>query len=66
MPIYVYRFEDGLEVEMAQGIHEEAYQTLQHPETKQQGSVKRVYGRVGVVLKGSGFYRSKPQRTAEG
>ena len=58
MPIYVYRFEDGTEVEVAQGIHEDAYEVLPHPETKQEGSVHRVYGRVGIAFKGNGFYKT--------
>ena len=58
MPIYVYRFEDGAEVEMAQGIREDAHEVLPHPVTRAVGPVKRVYGHVGVVLKGSGFYKT--------
>jgi len=58
MPIYVYRFDDGTEVEVAQGIHEDAYEVLPHPETKQDGAVHRVYGRVGIAFKGNGFYKT--------
>lgn len=58
MPIYVYRFEDGVEVEVAQGILEDAYETLPHPETKQDSPVHRVYGSVGIAFKGKGFYKT--------
>ena len=58
MPTYVYRFEDGTEVEMAQSIHEDAHEVLPHPVTRAVGPVKRVYGRVGVAFKGDGFYKT--------
>lgn len=58
MPVYVYRFEDGTEVELAQGIHEDAYQVLEHPVTRKPALVKRVYGRVGIAFKGGGFYKT--------
>lgn len=58
MPIYVYRFEDGTEVEVAQGIHEDSLEILRHPETKQECPVKKVYGRVGIAFKGNGFYKT--------
>jgi predicted nucleic acid-binding Zn ribbon protein len=58
MPVYVYRFEDGTEVEVAQGIREDAYEVLPHPVTRAVGPVRRVYGAVGMVLKGSGFYKT--------
>ena len=58
MPVYVYRFEDGTEVEVAQGIKEDAHETLTHPVTRVVGPVRRVYGRVGVAFKGGGFYKT--------
>ena len=58
MPVYVYRFEDGTEVEMAQGIREDAYEVLSHPVTRAVGPVKRVYGHIGVSFKGGGFYKT--------
>lgn len=66
MPIYAYRFEDGTEVEIAQGIHEEPYRVLEHPETHKPGTVKRVYGRVGIAFRGNGFYKTsnRPKETA--
>ncbi len=58
MPVYVYRFEDGTEVELAQGIHEDAYEVLRHPESRKEEAVRRVYGSVGVSFKGNGFYKT--------
>ena len=58
MPVYVYRFEDGTEVEVAQGIKEDAHEVLPHPVTRVVGPVRRVYGRVGVAFKGGGFYKT--------
>jgi predicted nucleic acid-binding Zn ribbon protein len=58
MPVYVYRFEDGTEVELAQGIHEDAYKELPHPVTRAVGAVKRVYGSIGVTFNGGGFYKT--------
>jgi len=58
MPVYVYRFEDGTEVEMAQGIREDAYEVLPHPVTRAVEAVKRVYGHIGVSFKGGGFYKT--------
>jgi predicted nucleic acid-binding Zn ribbon protein len=58
MPVYVYRFEDGTEVEVAQGIKEDAHTELPHPVTRAVGPVRRVYGRVGVAFKGGGFYKT--------
>lgn len=43
---------------MAQGIREDAYEVLPHPVTRAVGPVRRVYGAVGMVLKGSGFYKT--------
>ena len=66
MPVYVYRFEDGTEVEMAQGIKEDAYQVLQHPVTRKPAPVKRVYGHIGVSFKGGGFYKTSKRSKETG
>jgi predicted nucleic acid-binding Zn ribbon protein len=66
MPVYVYRFQDGAEVELAQGIHEDAYETLPHPVTRAVGPVRRVYGRVGVAFKGGGFYKTSNRSKESG
>jgi predicted nucleic acid-binding Zn ribbon protein len=66
MPIYAYRFEDGTEIEVAQGIHEDAHEVLQHPVTKKEEAVHRVYGSVGIAFRGNGFYKTsnRPKESA--
>lgn len=51
---------------MAQGIHEDACETLPHPVTRAVGPVKRVYGRVGVAFKGGGFYKTSNRSKESG
>ena len=58
MPTYVYKFEDGTTVEVAQGIHEDSHQELPHPVTRVLSPVRKTYVGVGTVLKGAGFYRN--------
>ena len=67
MPTYVYQFiEDGTKVELFQSIHEDAYSVLEHPVTKKESPVRRLYVGVGTILRGSGYYRndSRPRETA--
>jgi putative FmdB family regulatory protein len=55
MPTYRYRCEkDGEEFELWQSIHDDAL--TRHPGCE--GKVTRVLAPAGIVLKGSGFYRT--------
>ena len=63
MPTYVYKFDDGVTVEVAQGIHEDAHTSLRHPETREVAPVKRCYVGVGTILKGAGWYRTSSRPT---
>jgi putative FmdB family regulatory protein len=55
MPTYRYRCEkDGEEFELWQSIHDDAL--TRHPGCE--GKVTRVLSAAGIVLKGSGFYRT--------
>jgi putative FmdB family regulatory protein len=61
MPTYRYRCEkDGEEFELWQSIHDDALTS--HPGCG--GAVTRVFAPAGIVLKGSGFYRTDSRATA--
>lgn len=66
MPTYVYRFDDGVEVEHRQSIHEDAKTTLPHPETGEASAVRRVIAGSPVInLRSSaGYGRAGWARTA--
>lgn len=65
MPTYVYKFEDGSTVEVAQGIHEPSHTELPHPVTRVLSPVRKTYVGVGTVLKGAGFYRNDTRPAPE-
>jgi putative FmdB family regulatory protein len=57
LPTYDYRCaECGHRFELVQSFSDAAVTDC--PECAAKGSVRKVYGNVGVVLKGSGFYRN--------
>ena len=61
MPTYRYRCEkDGEEFELWQSIHDDAL--THHPGCE--GKVTRVLAPAGIVLKGSGFYRTDSRAEA--
>lgn len=57
MPTYTYRFEDGLEVEVVQSIHEDALTHHTHPELLHAMPVKRVPQPAVANFKGEGWAR---------
>lgn len=55
MPTYEYRCKDcGHEIEIVQSFSDDALEIC--PECE--GSLKKVYGNVGISFKGSGFYKT--------
>ena len=58
MPKYIYRFEDGVTVEVSQSIHSDTLERLRHPDSGKEELVTRVPAKVGVILKGKGFYKN--------
>lgn len=63
MPTYEYRCRDcGSTLEVVQSIHDAAL--TQCPDC--QGSLRKVFSNVGVVFKGSGFYRTDNRSKARG
>jgi predicted nucleic acid-binding Zn ribbon protein len=65
MPTYVYKFDDGSSVEVAQGILEDSHTQLPHPVTRVMSPVRKAYVGVGTVLRGSGFYRNDARPAPE-
>lgn len=57
MPTYLYRFEDGTEVEREHSIFDEAYTELHHPESKELLPVKRIPQLAGAKFEGEGWAR---------
>lgn len=59
MPVYKYKFEDGLAVEVFQNMSDDPHEELIHPVTGLSERVKRVpsWGTDPVFI-GSGFYRN--------
>lgn len=55
MPTYEYRCEEcGRTLEVVQSIHDDALTTCEHCG----GTLRKVYAPVGIVFKGSGFYKT--------
>ena len=57
MPTYTYRFEDGIEVEVVQSIHDDPLVHYTHPERLHAMPVKRVPQPVVADFKGGGWAR---------
>lgn len=57
MARYVYRFEDGTEVERTHSMLDEAYTELHHPVTFELLPVKRVPQAAGAKFEGEGWAR---------
>ena len=63
MPTYQYACNDcGHELEAVQSFSDDALTTC--PEC--QGSLRKLFGNVGVVFKGSGFYRTDSRSSGAG
>jgi putative FmdB family regulatory protein len=55
MPTYEYRCENcGMTIEVVQGFHDDPLTTCDSCG----GSLRKVYAPVGIVFKGSGFYKT--------
>lgn len=60
MPTYQYACSDcGHQFETVQGFHEDSLNTC--PDCGQQ-TLRKLFGNVGVVFKGSGFYRNDSRK----
>ena len=57
MPTYLYRFEDGTEVEVVQSIHDDPLVHYTHPDLLHAMPVNRVPQRPVANFKGSGWAR---------
>jgi len=58
MPTYSYQCQAcGHAFEITQSIHDQALESC--PECK--GELRKVFGKVGISFKGSGFYRTDSQ-----
>lgn len=57
MPVYIYQFEDGQEVEVTQSIHDEPLLHYTHPDLLHAMPVKRVPQPTVATFKGSGWAR---------
>ena len=63
MPTYQYACRAcGHRFDAVQGFHEDA---LQHCPECEQGELRKLFGNVGVVFKGSGFYRNDSRAGAK-
>ena len=59
MPTYVYKFIDtGETIEVQQAFTDDALTHAEHPATREQLQVKKVFTPVGVTFKGGGFYKT--------
>ena len=57
MARYVYRFDDGTEVEREHSMFDEAYTELHHPGSKALLPVKRIPQLAGAKFEGDGWAR---------
>lgn len=58
MPVYVYRFEDGKEIEVRQDFDDDVLTHATHPDLLHAMPVKRVPQPAVATFKGSGWARS--------
>ena len=59
MPIYRYRFDDGVEVDLVQSIHDEPFTWHHHPYTSKPASCRRVIQKPAVTFRGDGWARKE-------
>ncbi|MFC4334787.1 FmdB family zinc ribbon protein [Salininema proteolyticum] len=65
MPVYEYRCSDcGHEFDQRQGFNDPRLTDC--PSCSAEGSLKKVFGNVGVSFKGSGFYRNDSRSSNSG
>ncbi len=57
MPVYRYKFEDGVEIDVGQPIDSDPFEYLTHPDLLHAMPVKRVPQAVVANFKGSGWAR---------
>ena len=58
MPTYIYKFEDGVTLELTHSIHDVAFESLLHPIKNVLMPVKRTPSKPTVILKGEGFAKN--------
>ena len=62
MPVYSYKFEDGLVLEVIQKMVDPPHTMLSHPKSGELEPVKRIPNAPSLTFKGSGFYKTDKKK----